>query len=70
MGKVNSKGILCDLIKNDDTDSAIKILDKHPEYIKEPLNEAKDTPGLILASTFGSNKIIKLFLEVKNIILW
>ena len=64
MGKVNSKGYLCDLIKNDNTEQALKVLEKHPEYLTEPLNDAKDTPGLILASTYGSNNIIKLFLDV------
>lgn len=64
MGKFNSKGFLCDLIKNDDDAGASKILEKHPQYLSEPLNDSKDTPGLILASTYGSNKIIKLFLEV------
>lgn len=65
MGKVSSKGYLCDMIKNDNIEQASKILKKHPEYSKEPLNDANDTPGLILASTYGSNKIIKLFLDVK-----
>lgn len=64
MGKVNSKGYLCDLIKNDNPEQALKVLEKHPEYLTEPLNSAKDTPGLILASTYGSNNIIKLFLDV------
>ncbi len=70
MGKVNSKGHLCELIKNDDDAGASKILEKHPDYITEPLNNGKDTPGLILASTYGSNKIIKLFMEVKLNILF
>jgi len=64
MGKINSKGYLCNLIKNDNYAEALKVLEKHPEYINEPLNDGKDTPGLILASTYGSNEIIKLFIEV------
>jgi len=64
MGKANSKGYLCDSIKNDDDITASKILGNHPEYLNEPLNDGKDTPGLILASTYGSNKIISLFLDV------
>jgi len=64
MGKVNSKEYLCDLIKNDDAEQSKKIVENHLEFLTEPLNMAKDTPGLILASTYGSNKIIQLFLEV------
>ncbi len=67
MGKVNSKGYLCDSIKNDDVETASKVLEKHPEYLTEPLNEGKDTPGLILASTYGSNQIISLLLDVNMI---
>lgn len=64
MGSVNLKGLLCDYIKNDDDKKAKEILDKHPEYVAEPLNEGKDTPGLLLASTYGSNRIVELFLDV------
>lgn len=65
MGSSNSRGYLFDLIKNNDREQAAKILDKHPEYISEPINDTKDTQGLLIASSFASNEIIKLFLEVK-----
>ena len=69
MGSGLSKENLCDCIKNDDVEGAKKILEKKPEYLTEPLNQGKDTPGLLIACTYGSNKIIKLFLEVKFKIL-
>lgn len=67
MGSTLSKSNLCECIKNDNAESARKILEKKPEFIEEPLNEGRDTPGLLLACTFGSNEIIKLFLEVNKI---
>lgn len=66
MGKTFSKGYFCDLIKNDDKDQVAKVLEKHPEYISDTINDSKDTQALIIATCFGSNEVIKLFLEVKN----
>jgi len=65
MGNGGSKSNLCDCIKNDDVEGAKKILENKPEFLTEPLNDGRDTPGLLLACTYGSNEIIKLFLEVR-----
>jgi hypothetical protein len=64
MGNGESKSDLCECIKNDNVEGAKKILEKKPEYLKDPLNDGRDTPGLLLACTYGSNKIINLFLDV------
>jgi hypothetical protein len=66
MGNGESKSDLCYHIKNDNLEGAIRILEKKPKYINEPLNDGKDTPGLILACTYGSNRIIKLLLDVNK----
>ena len=67
MGSGESKSALCDCIKNDDAEGARKILEKKPEFISDTLNDGRDTPGLLLACTYGSNQIINLFLDVKKI---
>jgi hypothetical protein len=66
MGITESKLKLCEYIKNEDIENAKKILEENPEFLTEPLNQGRDTPGLILACTYGSNKILKLFLDVKK----
>jgi hypothetical protein len=67
MGITDSKSNLCECIKNDDIEGARKILEKKPELLTEPLNQGRDTPGLVLACTYGSNKILNLFLDVRKI---